>query len=494
MSIIQFENGVKVNFNGTPTQKDVEEVANKLGINKPKATQAAPPAQETGGLGGFLKGLASAPATLLARPFQAVAGLAGANLEDIDKFSSKYSGGLVAPTPKNFGDVNKDIGRGIQTVSLGLGPVSAGAGIGLGTSIEQGASTSQTALNTAGGAVAGKLLGLVGKPLLDVSGRVIGKITPQIIKDISGRGAQAVEKFAAQHQVMPKAVGDLVNTGAKKLETLANKPFNAVGSLVKKPALTLEETAIKDATPAYNKKLIGKGSSMVDGVPRIQEGGGLTKIRKVTATKSEIEAGKELAKVKGYPTKGTALEKYNYIEPEIARRGEAMQVSLANEKILRPPKEVSKLIRDAVNKASKDSLLLQKADPIVKNYLRVAERAIKQSDGTLAGELRVRQILDNAYDDAGGKYMQNKGLDQIHRAARNALNDDLEAKAINTAVKAELKAMSNLYKAMDTLQDKAMNEGGSALEQAMKNHPVATKATKTVGNLTGLGGIVNLAN
>ena len=35
MAIIQFDNGVKVEFNGNPTPKDVEEVANKLGINKP---------------------------------------------------------------------------------------------------------------------------------------------------------------------------------------------------------------------------------------------------------------------------------------------------------------------------------------------------------------------------------------------------------------------------------------------------------------------------
>ena len=32
MAKITFENGKSVNFNGTPTQKDIEEVAKKLGI------------------------------------------------------------------------------------------------------------------------------------------------------------------------------------------------------------------------------------------------------------------------------------------------------------------------------------------------------------------------------------------------------------------------------------------------------------------------------
>ena len=34
MAKIKFENGTVVNFDGTPTQQDVEEVANKLGLNK----------------------------------------------------------------------------------------------------------------------------------------------------------------------------------------------------------------------------------------------------------------------------------------------------------------------------------------------------------------------------------------------------------------------------------------------------------------------------
>jgi hypothetical protein len=67
------------------------------------------------------RGIASPVATILARPLQAGASLLGASTESIDKFSDKYSGGLVAPTPKTGGDIVKDIGRGIETVALGIG-------------------------------------------------------------------------------------------------------------------------------------------------------------------------------------------------------------------------------------------------------------------------------------------------------------------------------------------------------------------------------------
>ncbi len=257
-----------------------------------------------------------------------------------------------------------------------------------------------------------------------------------------------------------------------------------------KQAETLRQQAIADATPAYNKKLIGEPA--VNGVPRVQEGGGVIKGRTVTSTPSEIAAGEALAKVPGYAEAKTSLEKYNAINPEIAKQGDALVTSLKNEGVLRPPQEINKIVKDAVNNASQDSLLLQKSDPAVKNYLRVTQRAIAQSDGTLAGELKVRQALDNAYADAGGKYANNKGLDQIHRAARNALNDDLEAKASNTEVKASLKAQSDLYNAASILEDKAMAEGGSKLEQYMKAHPIGTKVMEGAAKAVGLGAGLHL--
>lgn len=48
MATIQFENGVKVNFEGTPTPQDVEEVAQKLNIRKQQNQSVAPLADKQG--------------------------------------------------------------------------------------------------------------------------------------------------------------------------------------------------------------------------------------------------------------------------------------------------------------------------------------------------------------------------------------------------------------------------------------------------------------
>lgn len=182
-------------------------------------------------LGNFAKGLVSAPLTMLARPFQAGAELLGASAEDVNKFSSNIPviGGAIAPVPQNFSDVQKDIGRGAQTVALGLGPVSGGALFGAGSSLEQGNDllSTQTLYSTLLGMGLGKAVDLVGKPLLNAAGKVIGTITPATLKDVVSKGAGAVENFMAQHEILPAAGKEAV----KKLETGAQAFDTGVGKL-----------------------------------------------------------------------------------------------------------------------------------------------------------------------------------------------------------------------------------------------------------------------
>lgn len=132
-----------------------------IGYAPPKppeqASQEASGQEQSGGflddVGNFAKGLISAPATIVARPFQAVAALAGAKTEDIDKFDL---GGIIAPTPKNTGDVIKDVGRGAETIALGVG---GGTAAGAGSSLLKGKVGSALVQSVKGGALAGGLTG-----------------------------------------------------------------------------------------------------------------------------------------------------------------------------------------------------------------------------------------------------------------------------------------------------------------------------------------------
>lgn len=253
---------------------------------------AAPAAPEKkSGVGELIKSVVSAPATIVARPFQAVqAGAQYLNdkpaldkyIADTDALTAEgdallaqykaaraagqdttelkkriqdlnartleagkaaeplvnkraFSGGIIAPTPENMKDVKKDVGRAIETVALGTAaPLAGGAAFGVGSSLEQGNDlfSAQTLVDTALGAAGGKVLDWVGKPLFNGAGKVIGTITPKILKDVAAKGAGALQKFAADNQLLGGVAGPLserIATGLQKVDEKAGLLFKGGG-------------------------------------------------------------------------------------------------------------------------------------------------------------------------------------------------------------------------------------------------------------------------
>jgi hypothetical protein len=282
------------------------------------------------------KSLVSAPATMVARPFQALQSVGqtlGSNQKELTNLSSQgtqlqqelqkhimadkalgkdtshaemvlkniqntpdvasqeqqnqanyqpSSGGIVAEAPKNMADVKKDVGRGIQTVALGLGPVAGGAAFGAGTSLEQGNDlfSLPTAFNTVLGAAGGKILDVLGKPIFNAAGNVIGKVTPQFLQDLASKGSTAIADFAEAHGIMPQGASDLLNNSASNAESLLNKPFNAiresvsnkVSSITGKNAANQAEKETAKLTEMISPKMTSKETKLAQSQGRIVAG------------------------------------------------------------------------------------------------------------------------------------------------------------------------------------------------------------------------------
>jgi len=203
--------------------------------------------KEPSALASFAKGIFSAPATLIARPVQAIAELGQlattgqVDPEAINAATKKVPlfGSLVAPVPENFKDVKKDVGRAAETVALGSGaPIAGGALFGAGSSLEQGNDlfSTKTAFDAALAGAGGKALELIGKPLLNGAGRVVGTITPQTLKDVAAGGAGAITKFMADHELLggiaakPSAA---IANGLQGVDTTIGKGASAAGRTVR---------------------------------------------------------------------------------------------------------------------------------------------------------------------------------------------------------------------------------------------------------------------
>ncbi len=358
------------------------------------------PAQQSsegGGVGGFLKSIVSAPATLIARPFQAIQSavqLAGTDFEGDSKKADDLnnqamaltpqiramkaagqdtsaleaqrqslatqaqqitakisgdanwkpsSGGIIAAAPENFGDVVKDVGRGAQTVAFGVGsPLAAGAAFGFGSSLEDqgldalttGSGITQTLASTLLGMGAGKALDLVGKPLLNAAGKVIGTITPKTLQDVAAKGSEAVANFMSHHEILPAAGKEFV----AKIPAAAEKFDAGVSSLFKggKGAVT---GAIQSQYPGLTKDNVANHYEKIE-VDRLMEptklsGSTFKKATEVAtdAAKRGVDLRKLAADNKIYASDHIVDGKFSTAETANALRDEAMN---GGKEILRP--------------------------------------------------------------------------------------------------------------------------------------------------------------
>lgn len=184
-----------------------------------------------------VKETVSSAVTIPARIPQAIAMVAGANEEDIDRVSSKLSGGLIAPVPRNAGDVYKDVGRVVETgafaipgstaVKLGVG----GAVSGLGVSMREGNPilSKDTALNVGvGGAF----------------GYGLGKVIPKILPKFSNPNALSKTD---EIEIAPEFKGEKKSPVVETLEP-THKP------VVKTEVQTEARVPVRGEVPAVEPK------------------------------------------------------------------------------------------------------------------------------------------------------------------------------------------------------------------------------------------------
>jgi len=282
-------------------------------------------------------------------------------------------------------------------------------------------------------------------------------------------------------------VTDIAARGRTAVTDTVSNVKNKVPGMKPTTPADIESSAIRDATPNYETSTPTQKGKLLG---RVEEGGVL-KGRSVKSNELEIEAGKELSKVPGYDPKATKLSKYQVTKEEIAKRGQALESSLENEKVVVPKREVTSRVQKAVNELPNKSLLLQTSDPVIINYMRVFKNAFKDLPGTLKGVLKLRKTLDDAYENARGKQAfgsdKISALDDVNKVVRDTLYNYLIEKAQNTDVKAGMRSQWNLYRALDELKTAAEKESGSIIGRFKQNNPLINKTAEMGVKAAGFG-------
>jgi len=269
----------------TQSKKSVPNYLSKLQPLSQEEIQAIEERKQ-GGFGGFVKSLVSAPATIVARPFQAVAALGGVSQETLDKFSKEKLGGFVAPVPKSGSDVVKDIGRGFETVAFGI-PVSKvakgasviartfgasakvakplgkiGAGVGQGYLFDvaaglqsgEGAEAFKPGLGTViGGAlpVAGIAKDAVSKSVRSGAPRIVNSLIKPLKKDFSyGKNPG---RAVAEEGIVANNMDDLLDRITERRQSIGEKIGSKLSTSSKKVNLSGFTAPLDDAISVANK-------------------------------------------------------------------------------------------------------------------------------------------------------------------------------------------------------------------------------------------------
>jgi len=257
MAIIQFQNGTRVQFNGTPTPQDVEEVAQRIGITQ--QTQTAEQPKEKGffrQLGeGIVKPFAKAAATGVAA-LRGVAGLGAYGLssatggsqqekQKILQTINKGSEGIkvplvgqVKPTAQGTQGIKESLGTGLEVGSYFIGgsgaPKAAIQSLKtLGSKAGIKALTPALKYGAKVGAVSGG--GIMGGEELAREGSTIGSVAGQTALG-TGFGAVGGAAFSA---ATPVATG-VIRIAGNKLVNVGERIGRVAFELEKSTARTLQ--------------------------------------------------------------------------------------------------------------------------------------------------------------------------------------------------------------------------------------------------------------
>lgn len=513
-------------------------------------------------LGNFVKSVVSPPATMVARPVQAlqsVGQILGSNQRELTKISSQgiqlqqelqkhimsdkalgkdtshaemvlkniqetpdyasqeqqnqanyhpSAGGIVAEAPKNMADVKKDVGRGVETIALGVGPVAGGAAFGFGNSLEQGNDilSLPTAFNTVLGAVGGKVLETVGKPVFNAAGKFIGKVTPEFLQNIASKGENAIKDFAEAHNILPEKASRLINKTVKGVENAINKPFNAVkegisnkvSSITGKNIANQAEKETAKLTDMISPKMNAKETKLAQSQGRIIAGKEPTMFKSGTAdtvipTDKIVKATQTIQREIPNASKLPPSELHTALSARTSDMAEKLKPEMVKTPI--KPETVQKITDDwsAIKKEQLNNAYTPN-DVNVEKLQSDFEIRLQQSK---SGNMNDLWDTAKAYDDSVPVnvknanslsseslqakkeiWLQNRGI------LRDAINDTTNG--MGETSKNAFSDMHDMYNAKENLLSKAKIEKAqsSRLVQWAKDHPylAGTIATGVAGS------------
>lgn len=314
-------------------------------------------------------------------------------------------------------------------------------------------------------------------------------------------GIEQYREFKKENPQAAKTIESAVNIAA--ILAPPKVKANAKPTVLGKTAGKIEKVAGKQIAKrrsSFVGDLVAQRQTAkvrLEEVPRtIEKGIGPTKRSVIKLSPRELEIAGEVSKIKGVSTKNSIQG--NYIEVSKANEvlAKKLESDVGKSNLLISVAESSRAVDDAVNVLIAESpVIVGNAATAAKRIAEKAKQFLTENASTPLGVLKARKQLDGWVKSQKGSKIFAPELESTLsvsvRAVRRSMNDIVDSKVKNTAVKEELKRQNLLYEALDNIGPKAADEANTAIGRSLQNMakvlPFRSKFINEAGAVVGLG-------
>jgi len=393
----------------------------------------------------------------------------------------------------------------------------------------------ETALQVTGQA-AGLGLDIFGDVLLTLikgAGKGLSAITPDIIeKPVVGKLKEGVKRI--KEESIEPLIASTKNTAeafktqfpekANRLVELAQDPrvrrnLGALANLIETTLLAKAPARRKDIGARIGagletraeKQIAGKLQSEVRElvspirtkkvkelqVPRSTETGRGAFIQtQIAPTAQELAAEQAILRIPNFQVTKSMQRNYNAIQVANEKAAISLKKQIAANNFIISKKEVKSRLNEAKTVLSESPTIVGDAEKTADKLMNKMVQLINQNAGTGSGVLKARKEYDSwvrlqkpkAFDASA-----ENAFSIANREIRNTLNDILEEKTKNVAVKESLQNQRALFTAMDNVVPKAAAEADTAFLRSLDRLGAVigtkSKIVQVIAAGVGIGGL-----
>lgn len=397
--------------------------------------------------------------------------------------------------PANQETAESTIGNAVSTVGLGLpGAAAAGGALAAGQAMQENKGVGDVAINTVGGAIAGKILehgfkvvspyveqaiSKYGKPLYE-------KLAQYIPEEAKAAYSKLAEKITPE--TAEKAPGTIDKT-ANAIADKVNKPFEKTESYLKDKLGKGEKDVFDESIKTAQRKLNPENKytsqerqELLGDQTKTKTTFGMLKrdVPDIKAT-AEHEAVAELHREGKLPESNTPGEDIKTIKEEARRHDQNIDEFLSDERnkgAIFNKNDTKKIFKNVLDKAEKNRVFLSNSqeEKAYKDVMSVAQEEINKNPKTMYGlrksvksfNGRIEDMLgSDIYTENGSPTTVGKARLQAAKDIRQAMNNHIK-ETLNTAhnanTPAEMKPLFEEAKKYSTPEEfiESMKTEGSA--------------------------------